>query len=778
MWEYPCYKRDTGVMLEWLENTAALCGWRAPPVSPQITQVLLQQAKIVSESTDPRTTIPQTIYDAASRAIATRRRYTKWFQRTGYTNGYSNERHIYFANKLEEALRLLAPTENKQQVNVTAVKQVLVNVDPITTSMTNRFASLEAENPEEEHEVTSMETTPELLVLENPSQDPSVHDLEDESDVELSLDVFCLLEKLHETELYVIDVWRRHKCGDIPLSAATLTTNSVIALAAQAEEKIISYSPKLDSWGKVVEVLGCRIKEMNQLQVDDGIASSQLNQRMCFGEFTYLPTWCALSHITHSMQIRQSGKYWGVSYPLGSIQLPNHELLDAERRNRWCAETHFLGEIMARLKLKEIDKEKIEDSPEDEITRALTRLCRNKEVSITAAFAAQVLLDIQGIDAGEANKHMTEIAQSSSDTIAFKRIGDGISVGSRLQWPQRDLKRLDFMAKLLSKLGVRMEEPALADQASQYPLMRSETTKRSKKNSEPAQPRGSANQESPTKVGVGVVGPSQLESFVSTKNPVYAGTIALTIQLSIEALSIALENHHITIFPMAHLYNVARKTNILNERWQRLEEIIKFHEASIFGGDPPESRFSSRMLLKSGMSLTQFARDSCAKRRKKLLSGKGNPALSVSKTFEILLSHYDDHRHTDSFITALAHLEKLIHPEAKSPTSLTALERWTVQALEPTEINYIALTRTCSRLLRRIRTRIQKERGNIYPVMRPAEGDSNDLGLCGMTLSILEDFDKAKHKVERAPEFAIAVQVISDYLTKKNMNRSSDQIDL
>lgn len=64
-----------------------------------------------------------------------------------------------------------------------------------------------------------------------------------------------------------------------------------------------------------------------------------------------------------------------------------------------------------------------------------------------------------------------------------------------------------------------------------------------------------------------------------------------------------------------------------------------------------------------------------------------------------------------------------------------------------------------------------KELGNIHPVMRPAEGDSNDLGLCGMRLSILVDFDKAGHMVERAPEFAIAVQVISDYL-KKNMNRS------
>jgi hypothetical protein len=160
------------------------------------------------------------------------------------------------------------------------------------------------------------------------------------------------------------------------------------------------------------------------------------------------------------------------------------------------------------------------------------------------------------------------------------------------------------------------------------------------------------------------------------------------------------------------------------------------------------------------------------------LSGKGNPTLSVSKTFEILLSYYDDHWYTDLFITALAHLKKLIYPEVKSPINLTALERWTVQALEPTKINYIAFTRIYSRLLRRIRTRIQKERGNIYLIICPAEGDSNDLGLCRMTFLILEDFNKAKYKVERALKFIIAVQVISDYLTKKNMNRSSDQINL
>jgi hypothetical protein len=109
---------------------------------------------------------------------------------------------------------------------------VLVNVDPITILITNRFASLEAENPEEKYKITFMETTPELLILKNLSQDPSVHDLKDESDVKLSLDVFCLLKKLHKTELYIINVWRRYKCGDIPLSAVTLITNSVIALAA------------------------------------------------------------------------------------------------------------------------------------------------------------------------------------------------------------------------------------------------------------------------------------------------------------------------------------------------------------------------------------------------------------------------------------------------------------------------------------------------------------------------------------------------------------------
>jgi hypothetical protein len=94
---------------------------------------------------------------------------------------------------------LLAPTENKQQANITAVKQMLVNVDPITISMINRFAGLEVESPEEEREVTSMEITSELLVLKIPSQDPNVYDLKDESDIELALNIFCLLEELYET---------------------------------------------------------------------------------------------------------------------------------------------------------------------------------------------------------------------------------------------------------------------------------------------------------------------------------------------------------------------------------------------------------------------------------------------------------------------------------------------------------------------------------------------------------------------------------------------------
>jgi hypothetical protein len=44
--------------------------------------------------------------------------------------------------------------------------------------------------------------------------------------------------------------------------------------------------------------------------------------------------------------------------------------------------------MMVRLKLKEINKKKIKDSFKDKITRALSRPCRNKEVSITAAFTA------------------------------------------------------------------------------------------------------------------------------------------------------------------------------------------------------------------------------------------------------------------------------------------------------------------------------------------------------------------------------------------------------
>jgi hypothetical protein len=98
--------------------------------------------------------------------------------------------------------------------------------------MINRFAGLEIKSPEEKYEVIFIEITSELLIFKNLSQDFNVHDLKDESDIKLALDIFCLLKELHETQLYVINVWRRYKCGDITLSAATVITNLVMALAA------------------------------------------------------------------------------------------------------------------------------------------------------------------------------------------------------------------------------------------------------------------------------------------------------------------------------------------------------------------------------------------------------------------------------------------------------------------------------------------------------------------------------------------------------------------
>lgn len=70
-------------------------------------------------------------------------------------------------------------------------------------------------------------------------------------------------------------------------------------------------------------------------------------------------------------------------------------------------------------------------------------------------------------------------------------------------------------------------------------------------------------------------------------NPLYCGTILLNLAAMTEEAGIALANHHLTILPVAHLYNTLRQLSLTQIRWSEMEKVIEIHTGPIFAGDIP-----------------------------------------------------------------------------------------------------------------------------------------------------------------------------------------------
>lgn len=164
---YQQYKEDTNAFITWLSEAAKACGWKPPknkkpekqqpvqmPVLHEVlkaprlkgkarklaknaekahsgkawngaeeqksdgvkrtisTGVLSQHVELVSEwRIESAILMPEGFQRVLGRAIAARRRFASWFQRTDGCNIYSNETHQYFIDVLQKAADTLRPED-------------------------------------------------------------------------------------------------------------------------------------------------------------------------------------------------------------------------------------------------------------------------------------------------------------------------------------------------------------------------------------------------------------------------------------------------------------------------------------------------------------------------------------------------------------------------------------------------------------------------------------------------------------------------------------------
>lgn len=113
------------------------------------------------------------------------------------------------------------------------------------------------------------------------------------------------------------------------------------------------------------------------------------------------------------------------------------------------------------------------------------------------------------------------------------------------------------------------------------------------------------------------------------KNPLYCGTMLLSQMVMLENLGNGLANYHLSIFTMAHLYNISKKLSLVENVWDDTEKIIELHTRPIFAGDIPSTpeemsaRINHRLGLDRNLKYSSITKQSLMRREIPMSSASG-----------------------------------------------------------------------------------------------------------------------------------------------------------
>lgn len=170
---------------------------------------------------------------------------------------------------------------------------------------------------------------------------------------------------------------------------------------------------------------------------------------------------------------------------------------------------------------------------------------------------------------------------------------------------------------------------------------------------------------------------------------------------------------------------------------------------------------------------------------------KHQPKLALSESSEILREYSG---HEEPMEKSLQKIEAVMQDKTKRKKApkrlltplqfLAQVRKWLPQIMTDTRTDYITMTRTCNKLLRRIRKRIHQQLGFLYPAVD--EGYSNDHGILYMVASIIYQAaetqvaqehlvrERDREHLSQHPHLEVAGVVLQEFVNKHGVSRVVD----
>ena len=639
---YKQYKTDSDSVATWLANAAHQCGYskdlltyqaasqqKAPKLSGTAKSIARQagQSKPSSsrlEASELKTTpqgpkyliaikdfiplaewivsskkvrveVPASFVSVLDRAITVRKRHHHWWYEkndNGKTGKEATQSHGYFIGVLEkvrEILRPRMPTVLLKDPLVQPVEGSPAWKESTTGHVLNLFENLKIEEPS-----NTFLNSGSISSGQKPIKTPHVQfgvdrvpDLE-----EVYFAIHCLFNDFDNIRRYLQQVWTCYKQGIFDLIAASITTNTALDFVKGLQEDFVDTFPGHTDFEKHINVLYATLCFANGQ--DPGF-KERSDDDMNFAvyenaEATLFPAYLLLSSFTNVLEPNNLPTYkpdhWGV-YDASS------DRASKSSRDKYQEDKIVLLEILPDFCVFALGNASVRIPAEDEMTRGVCEMVRQKAVPIWLAFAAQVFLDVHHVLREQITSGFEDLVKSAryveNNIRQVLKFHENLRI---VNWPEPNDQCLWRIVELI-KMWVKTDI---------VESVRISMCKRSGFKPPPAKP------------------------FLFLKHhPLYCGLLSYYIKASVQEVSITFVNAWGSIFYCAHLYNALRQERLITKEWPDMDLALLMHRTEdVFVGDFPKTveDYFKRFALAMGYSASMLAKN---RRQTRVVASKAGP---------------------------------------------------------------------------------------------------------------------------------------------------------
>jgi hypothetical protein len=642
---YKQYKTDSDTVATWLANTAQRCGYsrdlltnqvssqqKAPKLkgrarklareatqnesltslsenlksktTPQALKYLIATkdfislAEWIAKSTTPRVEVPASFVSVLDRAITVRKRHHSWWYSQTEGAGaiddedvQANESHGYFIGVLEkvrEVLRPKMPPELHKDPLARATDEVpAAKNSGANGQIVNLFENLDIEEPSDALLYAGSSPSSQRPVSTTQTQFgvEQVPDIE-----EVYFAVHCLFNDLDNIRRYLQQVWKGYEQGVFDLVAASITTNTAMDFARRLQEDFIETFPQHTDFEQHLKVLFVQLC----LAADQSPAFRERpDDEMNFAVYEdaepiFFPTYLLLLSFSDVIQPGQLPIYKPGHY---GVYDPRSDRSLKSSREKFREDRVILLGILPDFCVFAFRHGSIPS--EDEMTRGIGEMAKEKRVSIWLSFAAQVYLDIHHILREKVGRGFDDLTSSAKYVQSNIRQVMKFHENLRIEnWPNSN-------DQCLFQILDRIKDWVMTDAVA---AARNKMVKGSPFDSLPTEP------------------------FMLLKyHPMYCGLLSYSITALAQEASIVFANAWGSVLYTAHLYNALRQERLLMNAWQDMDLALAMHRTDdMFIGDFPKTidDYFKRFSLAMGYSASVFAKN---RRQKGIVASKAGP---------------------------------------------------------------------------------------------------------------------------------------------------------